>query len=240
MTRRKKITIIVSSILLLGLISGAIIYYKKHNVKADATSSVVNYYGYVTWSDGTPAAGKAISIANRQSIVRSDGQYTFYLSKSDFDHGTVNSSAGAPLAFYDPSTFEQYNEADRLTPSSLLMPTNQTVTYTAMSFVLDKPYVAPANNFAVIGAPLSGNKTVSFRFSFANPTTVSLDIKGRSGQSVRTMSQSFASGPNGSIVWDGKDSAGRPVQAGVYMVTISASDGLNTPVILPAGQITLR
>ena len=50
-------------------------------MKADSLlTPVADYSGQVTWSDGTPANGVVIRLANRESAVKADGTYFAYLS----------------------------------------------------------------------------------------------------------------------------------------------------------------
>ncbi|MGB9877938.1 MAG: FlgD immunoglobulin-like domain containing protein, partial [bacterium] len=51
-------------------------------------------------------------------------------------------------------------------------------------------------------------------------------VKGIDGRVIKQMTRSAVAGLN-SVVWDGKDSEGKPLPAGVYMVEVIArgSDG---------------
>jgi len=82
-------------------------------------------------------------------------------------------------------------------------------------FRLDRPYPSPSRGSVTIG------------FTLARPAIVRLSIHDLSGRAVRTL----ASGerlPGGALarVWDGCDSEGRPVPAGLYVVTLATPEGV--------------
>lgn len=344
MSKRKKIIIAVSVTLLVILGLSLFVYFRNKKIKADVVAdatSIVGYYGSVTWSDGTPAKGTLVDVANRQSLVKDDGSYAMYLGSDDFDKGIVRTGQYATISFLNSLTGDEYSESGQMEPPTLPKPTDPGKTYSAMNFVLQKPpvnsfaksanpvidsakrtatfgfnslnptlvtislkkngdrnpsatitktfstggaqtvvwdekdtngklvpngtytatvsasdgvnpvislapisftlaNVIPANNFKLVGTPTVSNKTATFKFTFANPTTVTINIVGSNGRAVRTVTQTFTSGTSGTVTWDGKDSSNRPVANGTYRATITGDDKMNTATTLPVVSINLK
>jgi flagellar hook assembly protein FlgD len=77
---------------------------------------------------------------------------------------------------------------------------------------------APAVVSSIHPNPAGGSTAIGFEL--ARPGRVSLTIVDASGRRIRTLfRESRDAGPD-EIVWDGRDSAGRRVRAGVYFASI--------------------
>jgi hypothetical protein len=67
------------------------------------------------------------------------------------------------------------------------------------------------------------NPSTTIEYSIANDSPVNLSIYNVNGQLIRTLVSEFQKSNTYSVVWDGKDSNGNPVESGVYFSRIIAS-----------------
>ncbi len=74
----------------------------------------------------------------------------------------------------------------------------------------------------LIPNPFSQQLSLDFKL-FAVPALLTAWIYDVQGQRVRKLATSVEVGPNGYILWDGRDQEGRPVAAGMYIVYIEVS-----------------
>jgi hypothetical protein len=84
------------------------------------------------------------------------------------------------------------------------------------------PIDLPASGFrlAVHPNPLRGSTRIDYAVPLEGSIALALAIHDVTGRLVRSFP---TSAPNGSIAWDGTDSAGTPVAAGVYFVRLGAN-----------------
>lgn len=238
MTKRKKRSItVISIVFIILLVVGVYAYYRHHQIQASENDKMItDYTGTVNWSDGTPAAGVIVALAGRQAIVQTDGSYFVYLMRTDFNTAIVNAntnainpSDGAEISFTNPISLTTYPEVGQFASTSLPMPTTYGTSYQSRDFVIQKPAV---NNFTLAtNSPSVLNKVVTFKFNFINPTNVSINIKSGS-QVIKTLSQEFVDGGSGTMTWDEKGSGNNIVANGAYTADISAIDGANPAATL--------
>lgn len=104
--------------------------------------------------------------------------------------------------------------------------------YNATSLI-GKQVTAAGNLVAVnAGAP----STIGFELA-ANATKVVVTIFNANGETVRTIDAGALNAGDQSLSWDGKDSAGKSVAAGVYGIEITATD-VNGVSVGAVGKIT--
>ncbi len=72
------------------------------------------------------------------------------------------------------------------------------------------------------GHPNPFNPTTTVQYSIGQPGRLVMKIYDLRGQLVRTLLAGAVAGPQGSVIWDGTDDAGRPVVSGVYFVQAQA------------------
>jgi flagellar basal-body rod modification protein FlgD len=83
------------------------------------------------------------------------------------------------------------------------------------------------------GAPL----TLSFALE-APVASVGVDVLDSNGTAVRRLVSSQAGAGMSSITWDGRDTAGKPVNPGVYRYVVSSADGSGPQPAAVSGVIT--
>jgi len=80
---------------------------------------------------------------------------------------------------------------------------------------------APAFNLAVYPNP--GNPHAEIRFTLDTAAPVDVTICSTAGRRVRSLATNLPYGPGThTLVWDGRDDAGRPASSGAYLVTITS------------------
>ena len=88
----------------------------------------------------------------------------------------------------------------------------------------------------------SGGRSVELGYHLAGlANQVDILIFGADGNLVRTLTEFSPEEGNGSLFWDGKDAAGRLVEAGNYHIVSAAVNGQGNPVTTSAaltGQVT--
>jgi subtilisin family serine protease len=78
---------------------------------------------------------------------------------------------------------------------------------------------------ALLARPNPSRAATTLTFSLARPQPVSLEVFDLGGRRVRALAAGrFASGSH-AVAWDGRDEAGRPVAAGVYLARLASADG---------------
>ena len=77
---------------------------------------------------------------------------------------------------------------------------------------------------AVVGYPNPFNATTTLRYRVAETGLVTLCVYNLSGQCVRTLVEGRIPAGTHTVVWDGRDSAGRLVASGVYLSRLRAGE----------------
>ncbi|MBN2169921.1 MAG: choice-of-anchor D domain-containing protein, partial [Candidatus Krumholzibacteriota bacterium] len=85
--------------------------------------------------------------------------------------------------------------------------------------------VAPAPRPTRLAAPHPNpfNPSVTIPFSLSAPQLLRLAVFDVAGRLVRTLHDGPATAGDGSLIWDGRDDAGRPAGTGVYFVRMQAA-----------------
>jgi len=87
---------------------------------------------------------------------------------------------------------------------------------------------ALAENVAVASMPNPTSGATDFRFRVPEQGSVAIDVFDFRGRHVVTVFEGETRGSEGSISWDGRDSVGRPVASGVYLVKMRSGAWLTT------------
>ncbi len=82
---------------------------------------------------------------------------------------------------------------------------------------------------AVRAAPNPFRHGTEIAFSLPHRATVDVAVVDLQGRGIATLARgrNYAAGPH-TLAWDGKDSQGTPVRAGIYMVVVRVPDGSTT------------
>ena len=77
-------------------------------------------------------------------------------------------------------------------------------------------------------SPNPTSTTATIRYTLSAPGRLSLDIYDLSGRLVRNLASGDTNAGENQVVWDGKDSSGHIAANGVYTITLSAQDRIET------------
>ena len=202
----------------------------------------VPYYGY-RWGavSGDPGAATTSS-----GLAR-----TYDQAKSEADtHGTLwDATSSTPWYRYqDPDWFQGWFDDAASLPAKYAFVESENLAgvgiwalgydgsrpelWTALGAAFGSGTGAPAVAASGTGAGVrlvnAGanpfRERAAFRFETARPGAVRLGVYDATGRLVRTLSDSFrAAGEVAVASWDGRDAAGRPVAAGVYLVRLETA-----------------
>lgn len=186
-------------------------------------------------SGTTPVAGLNIFVQQPGTVWLDDvslreGDTSVY--RRDFDNGIVilnyttaaqTVDLGGPFWHLNAPGWPLYDGAattsETLQPSDARILLRAQVTDAAPAPV---PAVAPALTLFQ-NEPNPFNPTTRIRFRLARPGDVNLSVYDPAGRLVRTLLQgSQPGGVDVSVVWDGRDDRGQPVQSGLYFCRIAA------------------
>jgi flagellar hook assembly protein FlgD len=70
--------------------------------------------------------------------------------------------------------------------------------------------------------PFSGDTTI--RYDVARPQLLRISVYDVTGRRVRSLHDAIVSAGRSAVSWDGRDSDGQPVAAGVYFLRLQAED----------------
>jgi len=88
-------------------------------------------------------------------------------------------------------------------------------------FKIEKQSTVPDNLELYYNYPNPFNSTTSIRFYLSKSEIISLDIFDISGQIITNLTKGYTQRGNHSIKWNGEDSEGRSISAGIYFCTLS-------------------
>jgi len=111
-------------------------------------------------------------------------------------------------------------------------PANDAVTVTV---AVGEGTAAPVGGAAEFAARLTKNpfrESTGLRFALADPGRVRLDILDVRGRRVRALGGAGLPAGEHVLAWDGRDAAGRPVPAGLYLYRLVTAGGTRTGKVL--------
>jgi len=172
--------------------------------------------GFVRRSNNQGIAGAIVSSGDYSATTNNAGAYSLYLPA-----GLHDVTATAPG--FNPLAMNQIN----------VIP-NQNIT---INFVL-----IPTSNEddlnPVVATTLKGNipnpfnPSTTILYDILLPCPVRLDIYNARGQKVRSLIDEWKASGHHSVVWDGRDDAGRATSSGVYFYRFTARDYSSTRKML--------
>ncbi len=93
---------------------------------------------------------------------------------------------------------------------------------------------APSTGFQITTSPNPFTDQVSFRLTTPREGPAALEILDVRGRRVRSLSASLGRGAGQEVRWDGSDSRGRPLPAGVYFARLVTAEGTATRKLVRA------
>ncbi len=194
-----------------------------------------------TWSEITPTirpAGRwfpsnVYDAANRRMILYggftisgySDEVWAFDLWTEEFTQVTASGGPGdreAASAIYDGANDRMvvFGGSDGTTY-------NDVWELTGLSDVVTSVGETPAIGNAVLlqNAPNPFNPTTTIGFDLAQPERVRVDVYSARGQLIRNLLDETRSSGRNTVVWNGRDNAGRTVASGMYLYRLETAGG---------------
>lgn len=113
---------------------------------------------------------------------------------------------------------QSYNTNSNL--QSILTQGNNMATLSTVSFI--GKYVTAAGN--QVSHQSGTPDTIGYNLS-SSAQSVAISITDSNGAVIKTLTQGLTAAGNGSVTWDGTNSQGQQVPAGVYKVTVRGVDG---------------
>ena len=163
--------------------------------------------GVVRKQDNTAIAGATVTAGTVSATTNSIGAYTLIIPI-----GTYSVTASA--TGYQSNTVENITVNENLT--------------TTVNFTLTPGSSGEDNNLPVVATQLSGNypnpfnPSTTIRYSVKDPADVRIEIYNLKGQLVKTLVNEQQNTGHYTVIWNGKDSAGRNVGSGVYLYRMQA------------------
>ncbi|MDO9577039.1 MAG: FlgD immunoglobulin-like domain containing protein, partial [Candidatus Cloacimonadales bacterium] len=203
-----------------------VLYYLQapENLVAVNIDEIVN----LTWEHNQPAAnsGRKREYSNREfqnfNIYRSvDASfYELLASTDDLFYEDILETAGE-YSYYMTAVYDQGNESEASNTETVIWDGTGS----------DDPLI-PLVNALYQNSPNPFNPETKISFDLKEEWQVNLEIYNMKGQKVRTLISAQLSTGQHSVIWNGKDDAGKPVSSGIYFYKIKAGEFQQTRKML--------